>query len=297
MKEEFEVVSSDRFVAHYMRATNASLDIQKSPIQVYPLNQTSHLIATPTPLFRAEYNFLLMFSAGGGIQQVDNELIELQTNDVLFIREGHLNAIQSIQDDSQGYFIYMDNALLPDLFPDKSLLNQFTFQPKRSVSERTMHWLCDCTHLLYQLKEMPLAKLETERALIKAMILHLSTTYEANQSLPDRSTEITFLFKELLYANFRKNREVTFYANRLSITENYLHRCVKKVTGKPPKQHMNEVAIFHSQLLLQNQSKDIAEVAFELHFSDPAYFTRLFKQITGLTPSDYRASIWQDLSK
>ncbi|MDQ3534584.1 MAG: helix-turn-helix domain-containing protein, partial [Bacteroidota bacterium] len=67
--------------------------------------------------------------------------------------------------------------------------------------------------------------------------------------------------------------------------------------NKAPKQHINEVVIYNSKVLLQDFSKDISQVAFELNFSDASYFGRLFKQITKLTPSQYRNSIKQDLSE
>ena len=70
---------------------------------------------------------------------------------------------------------------------------------------------------------------------------------------------------------------------------------MNNVTNKPPKQHINELLINHSKVLLQNLSKDISQVAFELNFADPSYFGRLFKQLTKLTPTEYRNDFMQDL--
>ena len=41
----------------------------------------------------------------------------------------------------------------------------------------------------------------------------------------------------------------------------------------------------------------ISEIAFELNYGDPSYFGRLFKKITGVTPSEYRTNFMQDLSE
>ncbi len=78
------------------------------------------------------------------------------------------------------------------------------------------------------------------------------------------------LFKELLYNNFIQNREVKFYADALAVSENYLNRCVNQITNKPPKQHINELVIAHSKVLLQDRAKNIAQIAFALNFSDPS---------------------------
>jgi AraC-like DNA-binding protein len=269
---------------------------QASAIQIYPLSIAPSLIKPPTPLFRAEYNFLLLFLEGGGEQQVDNEIFELNPNDVLFIREGHLNAIKSIKPDTNGYYIYIDSALLPQIFVDSALLHRFTFNPKHSVSKSDMEWLCKCCELIFSQKTDNSYFQEIQSVLLKAIFLKSAKASATTLSKPDRQSQIAMLFKELLYENFIKNRDVKFYAHSLSVSENYLNRCVRHITNKSPKQHINEMVIVHSKVLLQDCSKDISQVAFELNFSAPSYFGRLFKQLTRQTPREYRNSFRQGLS-
>lgn len=294
--KNFDIVNFDRFVDQYMDTTNETFVFQASAIQIYPLSIAPSLIKPPTPLFRATYNFLLLFLNGGGKQQVDNEILELKPNDVLFIREGHLNAIKSIDPDTNGYFIYIDSALLPQIFVDSALLHRFTSYPKQSVSRSEMEWLCKCCELIIPTKMDRMYFTELQSALLKAIVLKLAEASATTLSKPDRQSEITILFKELLYKNFTKNRDIKFYADSLFVSENYLNRCVSYTTNKPPKLHINETVIVHSKIPLQDRSKDISQVAFELNFSDPSYFGRLFKQLTRQTPTEYRNSFSQGLS-
>lgn len=295
--KNFDIVNFEGFVDQFMKNPSQSFKYKQSPIQIYPLSIAISLIKPPTPLFRTDYNFLLLFTDGGGEQQVDNDILELSDNDVLFIREGHLNAIKSIHPSSDGYYIYIDSLLLSQIFPDKVLLNRFTFYPKHSVFKSEMEWLCQCCDLLIKHKNYFTAADEIEASLLKAIVLKLAQTWPTALSKSNRQSEISLRFKELLYENFMRSRDVKFYANLLAISENYLNRCVNHVTNKAPKQHINEVVIYNSKVLLQDFSKDISQVAFELNFSDASYFGRLFKQITKLTPSQYRNSIKQDLSE
>ncbi|MEM6841304.1 MAG: AraC family transcriptional regulator [Bacteroidota bacterium] len=294
---DFNPIDFGKFIDQYMGANASSFAFQPSEIQIYPLSIASSLIKSPTPLFRAKYNFLLLFSAGGGTQQVDNEVIELHPNDILFIREGHLNAIKSINPATDGYFIYLDSSLLPQIFVNRTLLNQLTFYPKHTVSPDDMAWLKQCCELLSrQPKANPYSR-EIQISLLKSIVLRLSEASPASLSKPDRSSEITMLFKELVYEHFLQQREVQFYSDALAVSENYLHRCVRQVTNKPPKLHINEVTINYSKILLQDPFKDIAQIAFDLNFSDPSYFGRLFKQLSKQTPTEYRSSFMQDLSE
>lgn len=289
------VLNFGSFVAQFMGNNAQPFIYGQSQIQLYPLSIASSYIKPPIPLFRANYNFLLLFSNGGGKQQVDYEVFELSTNDVLFIREGHLNAIKLIDPSTQGYYIHIDSLVLNQIFDNKTLLNRFSFNPKHSVSKLEMEWLCKCCGLIVEQKNNATNSTEIEISLLRAIVLKLAESWPPALSKPDRQSEITMQFKELLYENFMQRRNLNFYADSLAVSENYLNRCVNNVTNKPPKQHINELLINHSKVLLQNYSKDISQVAFELNFSDPSYFGRLFKQLTKLTPTEYRNEFMQDL--
>ena len=117
-----------------------------------------------------------------------------------------------------------------------------------------------------------------------------------NQKL-SKISEISLNFKECLFQNYKSQRSVKFYAEKLAVSENYLNRCVNKFTNKSVKQHINEIVINHSKLLLQDQSNIISEIAFNLNFNDPSHFGRLFKKITNQTPSEYRTSFMHDMSE
>lgn len=289
------VLNFGSFVAQFMGNNAQPFIYGQSQIQLYPLSIASSYIKPPIPLFRANYNFLLLFSNGGGKEQVDYEVFELSTNDVLFIREGHLNAIKLIDPSTQGYYIHIDSLVLNQIFDNKTLLNRFSFNPKHSVSKLEMEWLCKCCGLIVEQKNNATNSTEIEISLLRAIVLKLAESWPPALSKPDRQSEITMLFKELLYENFMQRRNLNFYADSLAVSENYLNRCVNNVTNKPPKQHINELLINHSKLLLQDYSKDISQVAFELNFSDPSYFGRLFKLLTKLTPTEYRNEFMQDL--
>jgi len=290
------ILNFGSFVAQFMGNNAQPFIYEQSPIQIYPLNIASTFIKAPIPLFRADYNFILLFSNGGGEQQVDYDIFELNTNDVLFIREGHLNAIKSICPSTQGYYIHIDSVVLNQVFDNKILLNRFSFNPKHSVSKIEMKWLCKCCDLIEEQKNNAANSTEIEISLLRAIVQKLAESWPPASSKPDRQSEITMAFKELLYDNFMRRRDLNFYADSLAVSENYLNRCVNNVTNKPPKQHINELLINHSKVLLKDYSKDISQVAFELNFSDPSYFGRLFKQLTKLTPTEYRNKVMQDLS-
>ena len=77
-------------------------------------------------------------------------------------------------------------------------------------------------------------------------------------------------------------------ANKMSVSQRYLSDTLKKETGKTTTEHLQLYLIDEAKNILLKPNKSIAEVAYELGFEYPQYFSRLFKKKEGLSPSEYR---------
>lgn len=67
-----------------------------------------------------------------------------------------------------------------------------------------------------------------------------------------------------------------------------LQRKLKQAMGITPQDLLREARIKHASQLLRQTDKTIAEVAYASGFTDPKYFSRCFKQSTGLSPTEYK---------
>ena len=76
-------------------------------------------------------------------------------------------------------------------------------------------------------------------------------------------------------------------ASQLSITQRYLSDTLKKETGKTTTEHLQFYLIDVAKNMLLRPGKSIAEVAYDLGFEYPQYFSRLFKKKEGISPSEY----------
>ena len=75
---------------------------------------------------------------------------------------------------------------------------------------------------------------------------------------------------------------------RFSISQSHLSHLFKRVYKVSPMKFMMLLKIERAKYLLQNTSRTIYEIAYSLDFADSSYFCRVFKRITGVTPSKYR---------
>ena len=77
-------------------------------------------------------------------------------------------------------------------------------------------------------------------------------------------------------------------ADDLSLSQRYLTDTLKKATGKTATDHVQLFLINEAKNSLLQPEKTVSEVAYELGFEYPQYFSRLFKKKAGLSPSEYR---------
>lgn len=69
-----------------------------------------------------------------------------------------------------------------------------------------------------------------------------------------------------------------------------LHRKLKALTEKSTSEFIRSIKMKRASQLLQSQMGSIAEVAYEVGFHDPSYFTKCFRLEFGVSPSEYYKS-------
>lgn len=82
---------------------------------------------------------------------------------------------------------------------------------------------------------------------------------------------------------------IKFFADRLCMSSNYLGDVIKKVTGDTAGNLIRRFVINNAKNLLA-ANVSVSQAAYECGFDYPQHFTRMFKQLTGQTPSQYKHS-------
>jgi AraC-like DNA-binding protein len=81
---------------------------------------------------------------------------------------------------------------------------------------------------------------------------------------------------------------VKYCADKLHLSPNYFGDLLKKETGKTPLEHIQYKLTDIAKEKIMDGSKSASEIAYELGFKNPQHFSRIFKQIVGMTPLGYR---------
>lgn len=115
------------------------------------------------------------------------------------------------------------------------------------------------------------------------------TLFSQFNSEPLQGTGVVQPALDYLEEHFREPVAVRELAARCCLSESYFYTCFRHETGFSPMAYKNRVCIRHAAYTLVSEpEKSIEEISAECGFSSSIYFRRLFRQITGKTPREYR---------
>lgn len=129
------------------------------------------------------------------------------------------------------------------------------------------------------------------RSLVSALVIWVARQ-EARQASAgerrDRGQSHLQAFSKLVEKHYREHLAIADYASTLGITAVHLNAVCQRLVGQ------NALSIVHQRLLLEAKRNliyttlNVSQIADLLGFSEPAYFTRFFKRLTGGTPNAFR---------
>ncbi|WP_207436123.1 AraC family transcriptional regulator [Sabulibacter ruber] len=111
---------------------------------------------------------------------------------------------------------------------------------------------------------------------------------------PGADLDYTILFKDSVDSRFRQIKQVSSYADELSITEKRLNQATSRVLGKSPKNVIDDRIMLEAKRLLAHTGDSVKEIGFGLGFNEPTNFIKFFRRHSGTTPMEFRGNLAPD---
>ena len=194
----------------------------------------------------------------------------------------------------------------PDLIRGTSLGNKikeytfFSYEVNEALhlSDKEKQTLWDCVYKLEnELSENIDLHSQTLITSNIELLLNYCARYYDRQFITRKKVNTNLLtkFETILNSYFNSNDQqykklpsVKYFAELLFLSPNYLSDLLKKETGKTAQEYLHYYLIEEAKNNLLNTNDPINEIAFNLGFEYPQYFSKLFKSKTGMTPIAYR---------
>jgi len=137
--------------------------------------------------------------------------------------------------------------------------------------------------------EVILANIIKTRVLLKTKLVELAKI--EGFEIPSTNHEQAFV--ERVFAQIHENIEesamdVQFLADKLNISRSGLHNKIKLVMKMSTTEFINTVRINKAKEMMQTSDLTFSEISYKVGYSDSAYFSRIFKKLTGKTPGEFR---------
>ncbi|MBV7530946.1 AraC family transcriptional regulator [Chitinophaga sp. sic0106] len=234
--------------------------------------------------------FIVLIESGSITYNVASQEYTLTAGDLLFAMPNQLFIPPDKPVDLKYFKLLFDEntlALLPQQFP--FLVNPFNspvITLDKAAKERTMLIF----GILNQLLNQRNTDTEITLAYLNLLLTEVNSAYFKNTqpvNILNANLSKFIEFKLEVETSLTEQPSINAIAEKLALSTNSLYRIVKEYTGTSPKDYFTNRLMAEAQRKLRYSNTSIKELAYELGFNDPDYFSRLFKKSTGKSASEF----------
>lgn len=244
-------------------------------------------------------SFLMILVLNGNAEiSLDYKPYSITPDTLAFIVPGHAFRLSAMSRDFKARFLIIDKSFLEEIAQErKGFYNYFSFkknpviglEPEESVNlEKAFVLIQEKISLRAHLFHKEVIYNTTASLLLEIMNILVRKDISLLHPLLSRREEIVDMFLKLLNKYGRKQHPLSFYADKLFITSQYLSATLKRQTGKTGSKWINDALIMEAKKLIRTPYSTIQDVAYTLNFSDQSTFGKFFKKSLGISPLVYR---------
>lgn len=215
---------------------------------------------------------------------------------LIVLLAGHTVTIENVSADFSALFIVMSKTFTSSLNIEEHLPVFLSLhnQPFIALKDAELTSLADYFKTVQKV-------LETDNPYTTKILQHLTKAYfygfgynahnierHTQQEKKPRLEELVENFLNQVQDNFKQERGIEFYADKLCVTPKYLSKVIKEHNGLSAKQWIDDYVVWEAKALLKSTHMTIQQISNELNFPSQSFFGRYFKRSVGLSPFAYR---------
>jgi len=214
---------------------------------------------------------------GCGIYQIDFQNYSYTGERILFLKPGQ-------------YFSVLTGAFtLTDVVVPASLLSQ---NPRLAAASRVLFTHVYEAGAIAPSPDLPLVSPLIEKDNLEAWLWdaadHWGKQKPLHPCITPRETNRIFDLRHLIEAHYRERRPVREYARELGLSPKWVNHITTSRINRTIGDLVQSRRVLEAKRELFFSDKTIQEIAYELDFADPAYFSRFFSRNAGLSPTAFR---------
>ncbi|EJL75022.1 helix-turn-helix domain-containing protein [Chryseobacterium populi] len=252
-------------------------------------NQTGH----PEPRRVIKYT-LFWCNSGRAEILIDENIFILKASQVVTITSGQFHQLRSVEGEltalefTLDFFCKSDNDI--ELIFHNGLFCHFGMNEMITVHHSA--FFSETLNLIEkEIREKPYQYLVSTHSLVELLLIEINRSKMANGDEIWKPDALFLKFLESVRANFQNNYPVSGFADLLATTEAKLNEASKLHTNKTAQNVIYSLIISEAKRLLLYEKFSVKEIAYQLGFNDPFYFSNFFKKHTSQSPKDYQKAV------
>jgi AraC-like DNA-binding protein len=247
--------------------------------------------------YHDDYQIQLVYS-GEALNYLDDQPHATEAGDVIFCRRGKTHAFHATSKDGVKMLEVKFTASDPEL--QEVLLG---IETKFSDQDRQIYSLL--SRIVLEGQRKPLNYQYMSGTLLMECLLvmnriclqHSLPVYESNpihqlrKASAVSKSPVLDVVDDYINKHIGSSFSLENMANGCGYNQDYLYRVIKKQTGLSAIKYINLVKFEHALYLIQNTEQTLSEIGWNLGFENLQYFSRFFKQIGGIAPSEFIAKV------
>lgn len=239
------------------------------------------------PLMHRHYMHELYYLLGGEINYyVADKVYTVPPGSFVFVPPGVMHRTQNMGENRERILINFDGRILPHGLD--AMMAEYSKENMISVSRTKQPIIED---ILVKIENEYTLKHKNHKELLEAYVtelLILMNRYKGSVIKKiENVDEIVVKIAEYINDHFTEKLSLKSLSSEFGISEAYLSRRFKGITGMGINNYIQYVRIEHAKELLQNTSMSVMSVSEKCGFEDSNYFSVVFKRIMGCSPNSY----------
>jgi AraC family transcriptional activator of pobA len=242
---------------------------------------------------------LLIIFTGRGEMEAETRRQPFRAPALLIVPAGVVHGF-SFAEDTEGYVVTLADTLLRDLAREEpSFRGLFADANCASLDEDPVHlqeFAQEFGDTLPKLRRELVwsapasAAAATARltTLLVSAVRALHQPAEIVSAAGNARAALVARLREQIETHLRSGLSVAQYAKALNVTPARLRAACMEVTGKTPMRVLEERLVLEAKRNLNYTNMTIAQIAYYLGFTDPAYFSRFFSKLCNESPASFR---------
>ncbi len=254
------------------------------------------------PRHRHQFAELVIVTAGTGLHCIKSEEYPVGAGDVFVINDNSPHEYKEMKDLGLINILYDSNELGMKNWDVRALPGyhaMFTFEPtyrrKHKFESRLRLSIQELSHVksIVESLEKELEKQEPgfrlmARSTFAQLVCYLSRCY--GQSREESSRALLRIGKAISHIEENINQDIDLdaLAKIAHMSRRNFTRAFRNAMGRSPIEHLIHLRVAHAMDLLDHSELNITEAGFQSGFTDSNYFSRQFRKVTGISPTEYR---------